>query len=186
MGSKSSSSSSSSSDNDIDYHAEWKSHSSCSCQDTDKKVKEVQWVSVPMCSTGKRVGMGIGRGFADAFSLGLAEIAFRGQRYSHDVVQVKIVCDNCESYYWYTLDFRTNGRNKYCGIHQYYSPVDGVETYYPSDMNYDDLCWIYDEVWKNKTYKWNKSNCKDYAECLFDSIKSFHRSSSKRTFTNYS
>ena len=100
MGSKSSSSSS---QNDIDYHAGWESDSSCSCNNTYKKVKEVKWVSVPMCSTGKRVGMGIGRGFADAFSFGLAEIAFRGQRYSHDVVQVEINCNNCGRYYWYTL-----------------------------------------------------------------------------------
>jgi len=183
MGSQSSSNSSY---NDIDYHAEWKSHSSCDCKDTDKKVKKIEWVSVPMCSTGKRVGMGIGRGFADTFSLGLAEIAFRGQRFSHDVVQAMIECDNCHSIYWYTLDFRTNGRNKNCGTHQKYSPVDGVETYCPSNMNYDDLCWIYGEVWKNKTYKWNKRNCKDYAECLFDSLKSFHRSGSRRRFTDYS
>ena len=183
MGSQSTSNSSY---NDIDYHAEWKSHSSCDCKDTDKKVKKIEWVSVPMCSTGKRVGMGIGRGFADTFSLGLAEIAFRGQRFSHDVVQAMIECDNCHSIYWYTLDFRTNGRNKNCGAHQYYSPVDGVETYCPSDMNYDDLCWIYGEVWKNKTYQWNKRNCKDYAECLFDSLKSFHRSGSRRRFTDYS
>ena len=71
--------------------------------------------------------------------------------------------------------------------HKYYSPVDGVEIYHPNNMDYDDLCWIYGLVWKDKTYKWNKRNCKDYAKCLFDSIKSFYISSdSTRHFTNYS
>ena len=47
----------------------------------------------PLVSTEKRVGMSIGRGFLDTITLGLAEIWFRAQRISHDVIYVEFKFD---------------------------------------------------------------------------------------------
>ena len=118
-----------------------------------------------MSSTGERVGLGIGRGILDVFTLGMAEIGFRGQRYTHDVIEAKISCKTHGTQY-YTLELV--GYKALCqGYYGCYSPIDGVGEYTPRKyMTLDDLRYIKDN--------YGSGNCKDHANTWWNKIKDWY------------
>ena len=94
--------------------------------------------------------------FARGLTLGLSELAFKGQSYSHD-----------------TLQFSKEGRTFYPGYFQKYYPNEGVNTYRPKNMTLNDLCIVFETVWSNiysSDYDVADRNCKHYAKALYNYI----------------
>ena len=132
-------------------YAEWEDYDECCTDNNSKMVEKIELYSVPLMSTGTRIGANIGRGFLDLITLGLAEVDFQGRRLSHDVILATIKCKKCNTYSYYTLEYTKDGAHFTCGEYQKYSPIDGSYFLYPINMNYNSLKDIYDYYYDNGT-----------------------------------
>ena len=125
------------------------------------------------------------RGFADALTLGLAELAFKGHRLTHDVIEAHVRCqcrgcekngcmakngNICNSNPYYTLDYRNSGSNMKIGYCANTLHVD--KEYEPNNMNLRDLKWVYKFYEDDgSSYHCISYNCKDWAKKVYDKIK---------------
>lgn len=134
-------------------YGEWSSSSSSYSED-EVKVNRLTLKAVPMTSTGKRVGMNIAR----ISTFGFSEIAFKGKRISHNVIEV--ITDKGPNY---TLEYY-NGNKLRCGTYSRTSPIDGSRDYCPSNMSLSDLRKIMND------YP-GSGDCKDHSYYWWRKIK---------------
>ena len=159
----------SSSSSGADKYGKWRNDSSCSHSKYKKIVLYIKWISVPITNAAGMVGIVFARGL----TLGLSELAFKGQSYSHDVIEANVECTICGTRTMYTLQFSKEGRTFYPGYFQKYYPNDGVNTYRPKNMTLNDLCIVFETVWSNiysSDYHVVDRNCKHYAKAVYNYI----------------
>lgn len=147
---------SSSSTFDPDEYGKW-SYSSSSYPEDEVKVNKLILKAVPMTSTGNRVGLNIAR----VASLGFSEIALKGKRISHNVIEV--ITNKGPDY---TLEWYNENMLR-CGTYQRYSPIDGEREYHPSNMTLKDLRNL-----MNNYPGWG--DCKDHSYYWWEKIKQIY------------
>ena len=74
---------------DVEKYGHWSASKPLKDVDESKiKITKLRWKSVNMSKDNTRIGLHIARGFVDFFTLGLAEAGFRGQTFTHDLIEV--------------------------------------------------------------------------------------------------
>ena len=158
-----------SSSSGADKYGKWRNDSSCSHPKYKKIVLFIKWLSVPITNAAGMVGIMFARGL----TLGLSELAFKGQSYSHDVIEANVECTICGTRTMYTLQFSKEGRTFYPGYFKRYYADEGVITYRPKNMSLTNLCFVFENVWSNiysSDYDVADRNCKHYAEAVYNYI----------------
>jgi hypothetical protein len=158
-----------SSSSGADKYGEWRNDYECNHPIYKKVVLWVKWKSVPITNSAGLAGITIARGL----TLGLSEIAFKGQDYSHDVVEANVECMICHRRTMYTLQYSKDGRTFYPGYFGRYYSDEGVARYNPNNMTLQHLCRAFENVWPNidsSDYDAGDMNCKHYAKDLYNYI----------------
>ena len=159
----------SSSSSGADKYGKWRNDYECIHPTYKKKVLWIKWMSVPITNSAGMFGISFARGL----TLGLSELAFKGQDYSHDVVEANVECTICYKRTMYTLQFSKDGRTFYPGYFGIYYSNQGIAKYSPYDMTLQDLCQAFENVWYKidaSDYDVADRNCKHYAKALYNYI----------------
>ena len=161
-----------SSSSGADKYGEWRNEyesEKCTHNNEFKKVKYIRWKSVPLTNSAGKAGITALR----CVTLGISELAYKGQSYNHDCIEVCLNCEKCGKTTYYTLEFSSKGREMYQGRYERYEPKDGVLRHEPYNMDLGDLKKVFDYTWANMDNRYNssKNNCKTYAKEVFNYIK---------------
>ena len=155
---------------DVEKYGHWsKSEPLKDVDESQIKITKLIWKSVNMVKDSTRIGIHIGRGILDAITLGVVEAGFRGQTFTHDLIEA--ITNKGPDY---TLEYlgssssssssSEDGNCLRCGKYETYIPFVGVYEFEPKNMYLSDLRKIKND---NPGY----GNCKDHAKVWWKKIK---------------